>query len=609
MTAILTGKFRNRNVNALLDVLKNSNSSFIAFGRENLWPTTIPNVEATQPELPADDVYSVDYNEWRQMYGAKKLTTSDVMPMVRRVDWTPNKVFTPFDDKVEQIINEANFYCLTTDYNVYLCLQCPPSGPSSVMPTSTSNSPIVSPTDGYVWKYMYTLTPNDVAKFLTTNYMPVRTAPNNVSTVGAIYHVVVTQGGSGYVSAPSVAITGDGSGATAVAQISGGQVTHIEVTAFGSGFKYPTVTITGGSGSGAAARAVLSPRDGHGYDSQRELGGSALALNIQMSRDEFSSISTANDFRKINILASPVINTPTVNAATNGTAQGGRIGSVDVEVPGTGYTPGTVMTNFYEDGQSVSGAASVAATAVVSAGQVMQVILGAGTNTGYTFAPKIAFVGGGGKGAQAIANLSGSSISSIVVTNPGAGYTSAPTVKIGGFDGTVTLTVNPSGEMALPITITNPGQNYTIPEINLTGAGPGSNASFAISLNNAYRTTYKIPLSASGGSPFPEDCIITNTAGSTARVVEFDSTNQILYVNEMTPSSTGVNFAATDTLTVSSPTGVTSTGTIASGWSITGAAYVPELVPFEGDFWYIENRLPVSRAGDQTESITIVLEA
>ena len=55
--------------------------------------------------------------------------------------------------------------------------------------------------------------------------------------------------------------------------------------------------------------------------------------------------------------------------------------------------------------------------------------------SGFTTAPTIEIVGGGGTGATAVATINGS-VSSIILTNPGSGYTSNPTVRITGGDGT-----------------------------------------------------------------------------------------------------------------------------------------------------------------------------
>ena len=75
---------------------------------------------------------------------------------------------------------------------------------------------------------------------------------------GLIIHV--SDGGSGYTSAPTVSFTGGGgSGATATAQISGQSVASITVTNEGSGYtSAPIVSFSGGGGSGAAATAQIS---------------------------------------------------------------------------------------------------------------------------------------------------------------------------------------------------------------------------------------------------------------------------------------------------------------------------------------------------------------
>lgn len=95
---------------------------------------------------------------------------------------------------------------------------------------------------------------------------------------GAITSYSVTNGGSGYTSAPTVVITdGSGTGASAIATISGGQVVSIAPNAIGSGYVSPSISFTGGGGSGAAATAsvvngaisaVTSSNAGSGYYSR-----------------------------------------------------------------------------------------------------------------------------------------------------------------------------------------------------------------------------------------------------------------------------------------------------------------------------------------------------
>jgi len=75
-----------------------------------------------------------------------------------------------------------------------------------------------------------------------------------------VYSISVTNGGSGYTSAPTVVIGGGGgSGATATATVSGGAVSLITVTNVGANYaSAPAVSFTGGGGTGATATASLS---------------------------------------------------------------------------------------------------------------------------------------------------------------------------------------------------------------------------------------------------------------------------------------------------------------------------------------------------------------
>jgi len=74
--------------------------------------------------------------------------------------------------------------------------------------------------------------------------------------------IEITNGGSGYLIAPTVTITGDGTGATAESVIVNGRVTGITITNRGSGYTRALATISGGSGYGATAVAVLDAKFG-----------------------------------------------------------------------------------------------------------------------------------------------------------------------------------------------------------------------------------------------------------------------------------------------------------------------------------------------------------
>lgn len=587
MTAIITNKFRIRNTASFLDNLANSERALLAFGRVEDWTP-----DAQVPATPRDDVYSVDFNEWIQMIGAKLITAADASVMVRRINWTAGTVYNFYDDTKEQISLEESFYAVTDDYDVYKCLNNGVGAQSTVKPTATVNTPFTS-SDGYKWKYLYTLTQNEVAKFLTQNHMPAHTEAANATAEGAIYHVVVENGGSGYSATPfAVTVPGDGASFAGTAYTTGGVITHVIVTVPGTGYRFTSpVVFTAGGGTGAIGRAVISPRGGHGADVKTELGGFFLGLNVKVTGSEYGSFSTENDFRKINILINP-----TLNDASGGTANGGRLGSISINNPGSGYSspPTLTIAEFGNPG----GVPSATATASISGGGVTSIaVVAIGSN--YSSAPIISFTSASGTGATAKAYLNGSTIGSIQVTNPGTGYITAPAVVIGGTGATAVSTID-SG-LVNTITVTAPGKNYLNPIVEFTGGG-GSGASASAETFDSYRIAYKFKLITVVNAPFGKDEVITTTLGATGRVVEHDTVNSFLYVTNVKKGPTGIAFDNGNQISqVSAPS---KTAFINNA----PTAFEPELITYSGDFLYLENRVLVSRAADQTESVTVVLE-
>ena len=92
--------------------------------------------------------------------------------------------------------------------------------------------------------------------------------PLGTATGKVLSAVSVTKGGTGYIAPPIVTLTGgDGTGATAIAEIDRdtGAIIAVRVTAGGTGYtSAPSVAFTGGGGSGASASATVSepPADG-----------------------------------------------------------------------------------------------------------------------------------------------------------------------------------------------------------------------------------------------------------------------------------------------------------------------------------------------------------
>jgi hypothetical protein len=309
MPAIVSNKFRLHNAQQFKEAFDEASNTVLYFYVGG--PTAF--TDDLNPPTPSSTTANVEFTPWRDMIGVKRVQASDVSHVIPRHDWASGTVYSQYDDKLTNI-NTDEFYVVTDEFNVYKCLFNNGGAASTTKPTGTSTSPITT-ADGYVWKFMFSITTADALKFLTTNYIPVKKLASDDGSAqwdvqaaavdGAIHVIKVTAGGSGYTGVPSVIITGDGSGANATAIVTSNAVTGITMNSIGTGYTTATVSFSGGSGANAAATAILSPKNGHGADPVEELGGLYVLVNSRLDGTESSTFSVANQFRKIGLIRDP----------------------------------------------------------------------------------------------------------------------------------------------------------------------------------------------------------------------------------------------------------------------------------------------------------------
>ena len=120
-----------------------------------------------------------DTNFWRSAVAHKRIDRSDVSLVVRRFDWTPGLVYTPYSDSIDLFddLNPTPFYVLVDEERVYKCIDNFNGAKSTVAPVHT-DSAVRKLADGYRWKFLYQI-PESKRKFLTKTrgnsmgYMPV----------------------------------------------------------------------------------------------------------------------------------------------------------------------------------------------------------------------------------------------------------------------------------------------------------------------------------------------------------------------------------------------------------------------------------------------------
>jgi hypothetical protein len=257
-------------------------------------------------------------------------SSEDVSYVVPRNNWTAGTIYSGWDDNVSS--HPTTPYFVITDNNaVYMCLKQGRDATgvavaSTVEPTGALTRSFVT-ADGYTWKFLYTLSASDANRFLSANYMPVKFISSTDSSspasdieqkgiqdaaiVGQIGSIRIVSGGTGYSSAPTVTVIGDGDSCTATAIVSGGAIVDIKLDSDGSGVVkhgsgYTAATISFSSGT-ATARAALAPVGGFGSNPIRDLRSKAIMFNTKPSGNESNTFITDNDFRQVALIKNPTI--------------------------------------------------------------------------------------------------------------------------------------------------------------------------------------------------------------------------------------------------------------------------------------------------------------
>jgi len=345
MSAIVTDQFRILNTNNFIESIENSSNSYyvflglpnpasVGFGRTDDWDTNTPS--------PIDNLdYSNHYHE--TMLFGKRVTSSNVRRLIRRVDWIQGtkyemyrhdySISNPSPITQSTRLYDANYYVMNSEYKVYICIDNGSSGTNTVgnssqdEPTFTDLEPSKAGEsgDGYLWKYLFTVSPSDIIKFDSTEYI---TVPNNWRTTtdpqiiavrengdssineNQLKKVYIESRGSNYASGLGqvVDIVGDGTGAQAVVDVVGGKITNIQISSGGKGYSYAMVdldTLNGSATTNAKLIPIIPPSMGHGYDLYKELGTDKVLVYARFD-DSTRDFPIDSKFSRIGILKNPI---------------------------------------------------------------------------------------------------------------------------------------------------------------------------------------------------------------------------------------------------------------------------------------------------------------
>lgn len=324
MPAIVTDALRRQIAQDFYDQFTNDTRKYyIAIGRSEQWDSsdTVPTPTNTPTTVEAFR---------NSMQSVKKVeATSLVVP---RNNWASGAIYSQYDDQQGGYPTNP-YYVITEDNQVYVCLETGRDAtgaavPSTVKPTQ-ANLESRRESDGYVWKFLYTISAERANNFMSANFMPTllqgatdsnstgiqlkQKAVQDAATPGEILSIIVTDGGAGYTSKPTITITdpsGTGASVNVTIDSATGQVVRIrmddstngDIAGHGSGYTNPLVSITGGGATlNATARAVLGPDSGIGRDPREDLKSASVMFHSELAGTD-SDFIVNQDFRQVGLV-------------------------------------------------------------------------------------------------------------------------------------------------------------------------------------------------------------------------------------------------------------------------------------------------------------------
>jgi hypothetical protein len=202
---LITKEYRLHSARQLIEsITEPANTAYYAFVGNHM-----DYANASVIPQPNDSVSEVLIDVYKNMIYGKRISPNDISLMIPRNDYTSNKVYDMYDDTVGEAnvsLFSSNYYAVVNAdafYHVFKCLDNSLGTNSTVQPEFSEIDPqdeVYQTSDGYVWKYMYTVDNATVRKFATTEFFPVTSNAQVVAAAksGKLDVIKVENPGRGY---------------------------------------------------------------------------------------------------------------------------------------------------------------------------------------------------------------------------------------------------------------------------------------------------------------------------------------------------------------------------------------------------------------------------
>ena len=390
MATILTNNFKYKNAEEIrrlfhdvdrFGIMKHNVYLFIA--RNRAWSNE------NSPDAPSTLIsQQEEFDVHNDIIVLKKINASDISLVAPKYIWANNVAYTTWEHDSSTIFERDGdptqpFYVATqeasTEWTIWKCLMNVGGVVTATEPTISSGLGAThlrgdGSGDGYVWKYMYSVSNSQMVKFSSSVadssgklWMPVKTlyaAPSsadNTSTTsqwdvqrqavhGGVHFIKPSSAIGVGDSTKLIRLDGDGTGFEGSVQsvtISATTYYYVNITDPGKDYTFVRRVMkqtTAGGGSSypsdytadANLTAILSPIGGHGWDSTKELGGHRLMIHTTLEGDRAfgqqgasyqhtyggASGNTYTDYRTIGLMVDPIRSDDVYDDIMNGSQRG-----------------------------------------------------------------------------------------------------------------------------------------------------------------------------------------------------------------------------------------------------------------------------------------------
>lgn len=191
----LLSSYRNSLYDSLISEIRAGTATYYAFAAN---PVLNNGIAANSVNNSYDNIFK---SNWLLMFG-KKITNNDVLPVVKNIPWASNTVYTRYDDTAN---NQANSHAVVHSggyYHVYRCIDNG-NGANSTQTPDLQQATTFAKSDGYMWRYLYSLSDATYNAFATTDYIPVQanaTIQGSAANNRTVDVLVVANAGVGYIA-------------------------------------------------------------------------------------------------------------------------------------------------------------------------------------------------------------------------------------------------------------------------------------------------------------------------------------------------------------------------------------------------------------------------